>query len=74
MIIFTNNKTTNFCQITLRIKRIIHERQVVPFFCLTVYISSAVENTVRWCVVVMKGAAGQLAMVHQSEATRCCVQ
>jgi len=32
MIIFTNNKTTNFCPITLRIKRIIHKRQVVPFF------------------------------------------
>jgi len=32
MIIFTNNKSTKFCQITLCIKRFIHKRKVVPFF------------------------------------------
>ena len=37
MITFINDKTINFCQITLRIKRFIHERKVVPFFCLMVY-------------------------------------
>jgi len=37
MIILTKNKSTKFCQITLRIKRFIHKRKkVVPFFCLTV--------------------------------------
>ena len=39
MIIFINNKSTKFCQITLRIKRLIHRRKVVPFFYLTVYTS-----------------------------------
>jgi len=33
MTIFTNNKSTKFCQITLHIKRFIHKRKVV-FFCL----------------------------------------
>jgi len=39
MIIFINNKSgpTKFCQITLRIKRFVHKRKVVPFFCLAVY-------------------------------------
>jgi len=32
MIIFINNKSTKFCQITLHMKRFIHERKVVPFF------------------------------------------
>ena len=32
MIIFINNKSTKFCQITLRIKRFIHKRKVIPFF------------------------------------------
>ena len=32
MTILTNNKSTKFCQITLRIKRFIHKRKVVPFF------------------------------------------
>jgi len=35
MIIFINNKSAKFCQITLRTKRFIHKK-VVPFFCLTV--------------------------------------
>jgi len=38
MIIFINNKSTKFCQITLHIERFIRKRKVVPFFCLTVYI------------------------------------
>ena len=29
---FINNMSTEFCQITLRIKRFIHKRKVVPFF------------------------------------------
>jgi len=37
MIIFINNKSIKFCQTTMYIKRFIHERKVVPFFCLTVY-------------------------------------
>jgi len=32
MIIFTNNKSTKFCQITLRIKRFIDKRKAVPVF------------------------------------------
>jgi len=32
MVIFINNKSTKFCQITLRIKRFIHKRNMVPFF------------------------------------------
>jgi len=32
MTIFINNKSTKFCQITLHIKRFIHERKVVPIF------------------------------------------
>jgi len=32
MTIFINNKSTKFCQITLRIKRFIDKRKVVPFF------------------------------------------
>jgi len=35
MIIFINNSynmSTKFCQITLHIKRFIHERKVIPFF------------------------------------------
>ena len=32
MTIFTDNKSTKFCQITLCIKRFIHKRKVVPFF------------------------------------------
>jgi len=32
MIIFINNKSTKFCQITLRIKRFIGKRKGVPFF------------------------------------------
>jgi len=35
-IIFNNNKSTKYCQITLRVKKFNHERKVVPFFCLTV--------------------------------------
>ena len=31
MIIIINSKSTKFCQITLRIKRFIHKRKVVPF-------------------------------------------
>jgi len=38
MIVFVKNKSTRFCQITLRIKGFIHSRKVVPFFCVTVYI------------------------------------
>jgi len=37
MIIFINNKSTKFCQITFYIKRFIHKRKVFLFFCLTVY-------------------------------------
>ena len=37
MIILINNKNTKFCQITLRAKRFIRKRKVVPFFCLTVH-------------------------------------
>jgi len=38
MTIFTNNKSTKFYKDTLRTKRFIHKRkEVVPFFCLTVY-------------------------------------
>jgi len=37
MIIFTNNKITKFCQITLHTKRFIHNRKLVPLFRLTVY-------------------------------------
>ena len=33
MIIFTDNKSTKFCQITLRIKRVIRKRKVVHCFC-----------------------------------------
>jgi len=36
MIIFINNKSTKFCQITLHMKTFIHKRKLVPFFCLTV--------------------------------------
>jgi len=32
MIIFANDENTKFCQITLRIKRFIHKRKVVPFY------------------------------------------
>jgi len=32
MIMFIYNKSTKFYQITLRIKRFVHERKVVPFF------------------------------------------
>ena len=35
MLIFVSNKSTKFCQITLHIKRVIHKRKVVPFFCIT---------------------------------------
>ena len=38
MIIFIKNKSTKFCQTALRIKRFMHKRKVVPFFCLTMYI------------------------------------
>jgi len=38
MIIFINNNSTKFCQITLRIKRFLHKRKVIPFFWRTVYI------------------------------------
>jgi len=34
MTIFINNKSTKFCQITLRVKRFIRKRKVVPFFLL----------------------------------------
>jgi len=48
MIIFINNNSTKFCQITLRIKRFIHKRKVVPIFCLKVYIKETVaEHIVR---------------------------
>ena len=36
MIIFGNNKSTKSRQIALRIKRFIHKRKVVNFFCLRV--------------------------------------
>jgi len=32
MIIFINNKSTKFCQSTLRVKKFIQERKSVPFF------------------------------------------
>jgi len=32
MIIFVNNKSTKFCQVTLHINKFIHKRKVVPFF------------------------------------------
>ena len=32
MIIFANDENTKFCQITLRIKRFIHKRKVIPFY------------------------------------------
>ena len=32
MIMFINNKTTKFCQITLHIKRFVHKRKGVRFF------------------------------------------
>jgi len=35
MVIFTDNNSAKFCQITLRIKKFIHKRKLVPFFCLT---------------------------------------
>ena len=44
MIIFTNDKSTKFCQITLHIKRFICKRKVVPFFCLTVYMLLAPKD------------------------------
>jgi len=44
MIIFINNNSTKFCQITLRIKRFVHKRKVVPFFFLTVYIKETVAE------------------------------
>jgi len=31
MIIFINNNSTKFCQITLHIRRFIHKGKVVPF-------------------------------------------
>jgi len=37
MIVFINNKIIKFCQIALHIKRFIHKRKMVPFFCLTVH-------------------------------------
>jgi len=36
MIVFTDSKSTKFCQITLRVKTFIRKK-VVHFFCLTVY-------------------------------------
>jgi len=36
MIIFTDNKSAERYQITLRITEFMHKRKVVPFFCLTV--------------------------------------
>jgi len=46
MIIFINNKSTKFCQITLRIKRFIHKRKVVPFF-----LPHGVVRTIRRTVI-----------------------
>ena len=45
MTIFINNKSTKFRQITLRIKRFIHKRKVIPFFCLSVYRAAAPPAT-----------------------------
>ena len=35
MIIFIDNSSTKFCEISLRIKIFIRKRKVVLFFCLT---------------------------------------
>jgi len=54
MIIFVNDKSTKFCQITLHIKRFIHKRKVVPFFCRTVYIHfSALKATLYWSTICL---------------------
>ena len=48
MVIFLNNKSTKFSQITFRIKRFTHKRKVVPFFCLTMLVlrcSSMADQT-----------------------------
>jgi len=44
--IFINNMSTKFCQITLHIKRFIHKRKVVPFFCIMVCIPTYPYATV----------------------------
>ena len=45
MIIFNNNKSTEFCQFTLRIKRFIHKRKVVNVFPASRCINIAIERT-----------------------------
>jgi len=45
MTIFINNKSTKFCQITLRVKRFIRKRKVVLFFCFMVYIQRTASVT-----------------------------
>jgi len=44
MILFINNESTKFCQTTLRIKRFIHKRKVVPFLLHGVYINCIMLN------------------------------
>jgi len=47
MTIFISIKSTKFWQFTLRIKRFIHKRKAVPFFCLTVYITVLISKCCR---------------------------
>jgi len=49
MIIFINSESAKFCQIKLRIKRFIHKRKVVPFFCFTVYIATLWRQAQSLC-------------------------
>ena len=54
MIIFINNKSTKFRQLTLRITRFIHKRKVVPFSRLTVYIvCAALADTPDRCLYLV---------------------
>ena len=53
MIIFINNKSTKFCQITLHIKGFIPQRKVVLFSCLMVYINVSCECLFRVISVVL---------------------
>jgi len=51
MIIFTNDKSTKFCQASLRIKTFTRTEKVVPFFlffCLTVYITITTATADQW--------------------------